>query len=97
MPLTQLPSRYGIARSALYTRLKELKIEQGLDRKRADINAQQLQLLDALHEQIQQGGTTGEFLKQQSGDSPVQSSFSTRFRQSSPARTLESRLSVWSM
>ena len=26
-PVSQLPSRYGIARSALYTRLKDLKID----------------------------------------------------------------------
>lgn len=70
VPLNQLPSRYGIARSALYTRLKDLKIEPGKDGKRAYLNAQQLQLLDALHEHIQKGGTTGEFLKQQSGESP---------------------------
>ena len=29
VPLSQLPSRYGIARSNLYNRIKELKIETG--------------------------------------------------------------------
>ncbi|ACB54633.1 hypothetical protein cce_5287 (plasmid) [Crocosphaera subtropica ATCC 51142] len=27
IPLSQLPNRYGIARSAVYTRLKDLQIE----------------------------------------------------------------------
>lgn len=63
-PLSQLPSRYGIVRSALYTRLKDLKIEPIKDSKRAYLDDTQLQVLDELHEHIQKGGTTGEFLKQ---------------------------------
>ena len=39
VPLTQLPSRYGIARSALYTRLKDLKIEPAKEGKRAYVFA----------------------------------------------------------
>ncbi|HEY9795859.1 MAG TPA: hypothetical protein V6D30_09475 [Leptolyngbyaceae cyanobacterium] len=70
VPVSQLPSRYGIARSALYTRLKDLKIEPEKQGKKAFVNASQLQRLDALHEHIQKGGTTGEFLKQ--FESPVQ-------------------------
>jgi hypothetical protein len=80
VPVSQLPSRYGIARSALYTRLKDLKIEPEKQGKKAFVNAFQLQQLDALHEHIQKGGTTGEFLKQHScpgqlstEDSPGQS------------------------
>jgi hypothetical protein len=72
VPVSQLPSRYSIARSALYTRLKDLKIEPEKQGKKAFVNANQLQQLDALHEHMQKGGTTGEFLKQQ--DSPGQSS-----------------------
>jgi hypothetical protein len=79
--VSQLPSRYSIARSALYTRLKDLKIEPEKQGKKAFVNAFQLQQLDALHEHIQKGGTTGEFLKQHScpgqlstEDSPGQSS-----------------------
>jgi hypothetical protein len=64
VPLAQLPSRYSIARSAVYTRLKDLQISPSKDSKKAYVNAEQLQLLDALHEHIQKGGTTGEFLKQ---------------------------------
>jgi hypothetical protein len=78
--VSQLPSRYSIARSALYTRLKDLKIEPEKQGKKAFVNANQLQQLDALHEHIQKGGTTGEFLKQSDSsgqlatpDSPGQS------------------------
>lgn len=81
VPVSQLPSRYSIARSALYTRLKDLKIEPEKQGKKAFVNANQLKQLDALHSHIQKGGTTGEFLKQQSTlgelpteDSPGQSS-----------------------
>jgi hypothetical protein len=59
IPITQLPSRYGIARSNLYTRLKDLGIEPEKMGKKAYVNAEQLRLLDALHEHIQKGGTTG--------------------------------------
>jgi hypothetical protein len=64
VPVSQLPSRYSIARCALYTRLKNLKIEPEKQGKKAFVNAPQLQQLDALHEHIHKGGTTGEFLKQ---------------------------------
>jgi hypothetical protein len=81
VPVSQLPSRYSIARSALYTRLKDLKIEPEKQGKKAFVNANQLQQLDALHEHIQKGGITGEFLKKlerpgqlATEDSPVQSS-----------------------
>ena len=65
VPVSQLPSRYSIARCALYTRLKDLKIEPQKQGKKAFVNAPQLQQLDALHEHIQKGGITGAFLKQQ--------------------------------
>lgn len=64
VPLTQLPSRYSIARSAVYTRMKDLQIEPSKEGKKAYVNASQLKLLDELHEHIHKGGTTGEFLKQ---------------------------------
>ena len=80
VPVSQLPSRYGIARSALYTRLKDLKIEPHKQGKKAFVDADQLEQLDALHSHIQNGGTTGEFLKQSDSsgllathDSPGQS------------------------
>lgn len=64
IPLSQLPSRYGIARSALYTRLKDLQIEPLKEGRKAYVDGHQLQRLDDLHQHIQQGGNTGEFLKQ---------------------------------
>jgi hypothetical protein len=81
VPVSQLPSRYGIARSALYTRLKDLKLEPEKQGKKAFVDASQLERLDALHSHIQKGGTTGAFLKQSESpgqlarqDSPGQSS-----------------------
>jgi DNA-binding Lrp family transcriptional regulator len=65
IPISQLPSRYGIARSNLYNRLKDLQIEPIKQGKKAFVNASQLQLLDQLHVHLQQGGITSEFIKQQ--------------------------------
>ena len=73
VPLSQLPSRYSIARSALYTRLKDLQIEPSKEGRKAYVSAAQLQLLDDLHEHINKGGTTGEFLKQRESQRPGQS------------------------
>ncbi len=63
IPLSQLPSRYGIARSNLYTRLKDLKIESVKPGRKAFITATSLQLLDGLHAHLEQGGTTSEFIE----------------------------------
>ena len=63
IPLSQLPSRYGIARSNLYTRLKDLKIESVKQGRKAFITADSLQLLDGLHAHLEQGGNTSEFIK----------------------------------
>jgi hypothetical protein len=64
LPLSQLPSHYSIARSNLYNRLKDLKIESIKQGKKAFVTSAQLQLLDRLHAHLEQGGTTNEFLKQ---------------------------------
>ena len=63
IPISQLPSRYDIARSALYTRLKDLQIEPIKEGRKAYVNNEQLQLLDDLHQHIQQGGVTSDFLQ----------------------------------
>lgn len=81
IPLSQLPGRYGIARSALYTRLKDLQIEPIKEGKKAYIDAPSLQLLDELHEHIQGGGTTNEFLKQKASKSTGQSRTDDRTQQ----------------
>ncbi len=64
IPLSQLPSRYGIARSNLYNRLKDLKIESVKQGRKAFITMAGLQLLDELHAHLEHGGTTSEFIKQ---------------------------------
>jgi DNA-binding Lrp family transcriptional regulator len=63
VPLTQLPSRYGIARSNLYNRIKDLKLESVKQGRKAFVNADQLQLLDGLHAHIERGGTTLGFIQ----------------------------------
>ncbi len=63
VPLSQLPSRYGIARSNLYTRIKELKIESVKQGRKAFVTAEQLELLDGLHAHLERGGTILGFLQ----------------------------------
>jgi formylglycine-generating enzyme required for sulfatase activity/uncharacterized caspase-like protein len=63
LPIIQLPDRYNIARSAIYTRMEALEIETETIGNRTYVNAEQLRLLDNLHKFIQAGGTTAEFLK----------------------------------
>ena len=65
IPLSQLPSRYGIARSNLYNRLKDLKIEPIKQGRKAFVNEKELKLLDELHAHLSQGGVTSDFIKQQ--------------------------------
>ncbi len=65
IPLSQLPSRYGIARSNLYNRLKDLKIKPIKQGRKAFVSDSSLQLLDQLHAHIMQGGVTSDFIKQQ--------------------------------
>jgi hypothetical protein len=62
MPVNQLRDRYKLTRSVIYKRLKDLGIEREKIGNRAYLNREQLSLLDALHEFIQGGGTTAEFL-----------------------------------
>ena len=65
IPLSQLPSRYEIARSNLYNRLKDLKIEPTKQGRKAFVNEKELKLLDALHAHLSQGGVTSDLIKQQ--------------------------------
>ena len=64
IPLSQLPSRYGIARSNFYNRLKDLKIEPIKQGRKAFISSSSLQLLDQLHAHIMEGGITSDFIQQ---------------------------------
>ena len=72
IPVSQLPSRYSINRSVVYTRLKELKIKPKKIGKQSYINATELDLLDQLDKHLKNGGITSEFLatnsSEQNGD-----------------------------
>lgn len=70
LPVSQLPERYGIVRSVVYTRLSDLHIKPEKRGNKSYVNADDLALLDALHQFIQQGGTTAEFLDQQGLNQP---------------------------
>lgn len=99
IPLAQLPSRYGIARSNLYNRIKDLKIESVKQGRKALINAEQLELLDGLHAHLERGGTTLGFIQllkkqgyQLTHDSTVNSSvsYSEDLNHSEPTISLNS-------
>jgi hypothetical protein len=62
-PVSQLPARYSLARSAVYTRMKQLGIAPERTGQRAFISGAQLQLLDELHAFIQRGGNAAEFIE----------------------------------
>jgi hypothetical protein len=61
LPVNQLMNRYSLVRSAVYTRLEALGIKPERIGNKAYVNAEQLKLLDDLHEFINSGGTTAEF------------------------------------
>lgn len=62
IPVNQLISRYKLARSAVYKRMADLGIEREKIGNRAYVSAQQIALLDELHEFIQFGGNVAEFI-----------------------------------
>ena len=62
MPVKDLFTRYQLAKSVIYKRLKDLSIKPRKIGVRAFVNQQQLALLDEHHEFIQGGGSTAEFL-----------------------------------
>jgi hypothetical protein len=49
-PIKQLPDRYGIARSAVYVRMKRLNITPHTQGNRSYLDASQLDLMDDLHD-----------------------------------------------
>ena len=63
VPITQLPSRYGIARSNVYNRIKDLGIETVKQGRKAFVTAADLELLDGLHAHLGRGGTTMGFVQ----------------------------------
>jgi hypothetical protein len=72
LPVADLPDRYNLARSAVYTRLDALGIKREKIGNRAYVNAEELKLLDALHEFINRGGNTAEFLESRGLPKPDQ-------------------------
>jgi hypothetical protein len=71
LPVEQLPDRYGgLARSAVYNRLKALNIKPKRIGNKSSVNARQLEQLDDLHRFLQAGGNTAEFLEMRGIQSP---------------------------
>lgn len=62
LQVSQLPERYDLARSAVYTRMDALNIKPEKIGNKSYVNAEQIRLLDALHAFINTGRTTAEFL-----------------------------------
>jgi hypothetical protein len=64
-PIRELPERYGIARSAIYVRMKRLNITPHTQGNRSYINANQLELLDDLHDFLAEdsGRNIDDFLR----------------------------------
>jgi DNA-binding transcriptional regulator YhcF (GntR family) len=62
-PVGQLPSRYQLARSAVYKRMEQLSIIPERTGQKSYINSAQLRLMDDLHSFIQQGGNAAEFVE----------------------------------
>ena len=61
IPVNQLITRYNLARSAVYKRMKDLDIDREKIGNRAYVSAEQLAEMDALHEFINMGGNVAEF------------------------------------
>ncbi len=62
-PVSQLQSRYDLARSAVYKRMEQLGIAPKRVGKRSHISGQQLRLMDELHVFVKQGGSAAEFVE----------------------------------
>ena len=64
-PIKQFPDRYGIARSAVYVRMKRLIITPHTQGNRSFINASQLDLMDDLHDFLAEDSsrTIDDFLR----------------------------------
>ena len=78
-PIRELPERYGIARSAIYVRMKRLNITPHTQGNRSYINASQLELLDKLHDFLAEdsGRTIDDFLRSLNAVEVKQPAFSS--------------------
>ena len=61
--LSGLQSRYGIGRTAVYTRIQALQIEPLRKGNKAFVTSEQLKLLDELHEYLKLGNSMSEALE----------------------------------
>lgn len=61
--LSGLQSRYGIGRTAVYTRIQALQIEPLRKGNKAFVTSEQLKLLDELHEYLELGNSISEALE----------------------------------
>lgn len=61
-PVKELPNRFNINRSVLYTRLEKLGIKTIKEGNKSFITGESLKLLDALDQHLKNGGTTSDFL-----------------------------------
>ena len=64
-PVSDLPSRYSIKRTALYERLKALKLKPIKQGNKSYLDGDQLKRLDELHAHIQRGGGITDFVTEQ--------------------------------
>jgi len=88
-PVSQLTERYGdLARSAVYSRLDALGVKPKRVGNRAYVNAEQLRLLDDLHQFINSGRSTAEFLEIRGLNSATDSSSRQSSEQSSGLSTV---------
>lgn len=63
-PVKDLPNRYGIARSVLYTRMQKLGIKPTKESNKSYINGEDLKQLDELDQHLTNGGTIAQFSDQ---------------------------------
>lgn len=70
-PVSELQSRFNLGKQAVYNRLDALDIKPFKSGNRAYITADQLQLLDRIHEHLIQGGTMADFQPSQRSKSPL--------------------------
>jgi hypothetical protein len=61
-PVKELPGRYSINRSVLYSRLKALNIQPHSSGKQSFVTGEELHLLNKLHEHLKRGGLLASFL-----------------------------------
>ena len=70
-PVSELQSRFNLGKQAVYNRLDALDIKPFKSGNRAYITADQLQLLDRIHEHLIQGGTMADFQSSQRSTSQL--------------------------